>query len=60
MSGGAPPWPAMLRLAARAGVTPEAFWRLSLKEWRMLTAPMAGAAPLGRAELERLAAAWPD
>lgn len=49
----------MLRLALRMGVTPEAFWRLSLKEWRMLTG--AGeAAGMSRAELERLTARWPD
>ncbi len=29
------PWPAMLRLAAvRLHIQPEAFWRLSLAEWR--------------------------
>ena len=50
----------MLRLAVeRFGVTPEAFWRLSLKEWRMLTAASEPAA-MGRDELERLAARWPD
>ena len=53
-------WAAMLRLAVeRFGVTPEAFWRLSLKEWRMLTAASEPAA-MGRDELERLAARWPD
>ena len=45
---------------ARMGVGPEGFWRLSLKEWRMLTAGPAQAAPLGRGELERMAALWPD
>ena len=45
--------------AVRAGVTPEAFWRLSLKEWRMLT---AGAPTVGmeRGDFERLTALWPD
>jgi uncharacterized phage protein (TIGR02216 family) len=42
------------------GVAPEAFWRLSLQEWRMLTAPAPGGAPMGRSEFERLMAAWPD
>lgn len=53
-------WAAMLRAAAeRFGVTPEAFWRLSLREWRMLTAAPEQAAMSG-GELERLAAQWPD
>lgn len=50
----------MLRLAVeRFGVTPEDFWRLSLREWRMLTAT-PGQAAMSRAELERLAERWPD
>ena len=49
----------MLRAASAAGVPPEAFWRLSLREWRWLTA-VGGAAPLGRGELERLMEAHPD
>lgn len=54
------PWPEMLRLAAALGVAPEEFWRLSLKEWRMLTARPEGPAPMGRTEFERMRAAWPD
>ena len=42
------------------GVGPEGFWRLSLKEWRMLTARPVQAAPLGRGEMERMQALWPD
>lgn len=50
----------MLRLAVeRFGVTPESFWRLSLREWRMLTAPPEQAA-MSRGELERLVERWPD
>lgn len=63
MSGADQGWAAMLRLALAMGVAPEAFWRLSLREWRMLTEPAAGASTgraLGRAELERMAEAWPD
>ncbi|MGZ3306253.1 MAG: phage tail assembly chaperone, partial [Asticcacaulis sp.] len=30
-------WPAHLRHALRLGITPEAFWRLSWREWRWLT-----------------------
>lgn len=54
------PWGEMLRTAARLGVGPEAFWRLSLREWRMLVEAPAGAAPLGRAALERMMEDWPD
>jgi len=53
-------WGDMLRLAARVGIPPVAFWRLSLKEWRMLTASPAVAGPMGRAAFERLREAWPD
>lgn len=54
------PWGLMLRGAARAGVAPEAFWRLSLKEWRLLTEASVEWAPLARREFEQLAEAWPD
>ncbi|GAA0643676.1 hypothetical protein GCM10009101_15520 [Brevundimonas lenta] len=50
----------MLRTAAALGVQPAAFWRLSLKEWRMLTERPTGAEPMRRCELERMAEAWPD
>ena len=53
-------WRAALRLATvRLAIPPEAFWRLSLVEWRALTE--APAAPtLGRAALEALIARFPD
>lgn len=54
------PWGEMLRIAAQMGVAPEAFWRLSLKEWRMLTEAPRGAAPMGRTALKRLMEDWPD
>lgn len=50
----------MLRTAAVLGVAPAAFWRVSLKEWRMLTEAPTASAPMGRIEFERLAEAWPD
>ena len=53
------PWAAMLGEAVRLGVMPEAFWRLSVREWRMLT-ERPGASALGRAGFEKLAQAWPD
>lgn len=49
----------MLRAAAAMGIAPDAFWRLSLKEWRMLTAP-AGLGPMARRELDEMMRAWPD
>ncbi len=55
------PWGEMLRTATRLGVGPEGFWRLSLREWRMLTErPEGGGAPMGRGRFERMAEAWPD
>ena len=53
-------WGPMLQAAARMGVGPEAFWRLSLREWRWLTAGPVQAQPMGRSEFERMAEAWPD
>lgn len=54
------PWGPMMQAAMRMGVGPEAFWRLSLKEWRMLTAGSGVAEPLGRVDFERMAERWPD
>jgi uncharacterized phage protein (TIGR02216 family) len=54
------PWGEMMRAALALGLGPEAFWRLSLREWRWLTARPEGTAPLGRPDLERMAEAWPD
>lgn len=53
-------WAEMLQAGVRMGVAPEAFWRLSLKEWRMLTTGDVRAGPLGRAAFERMAGQWPD
>lgn len=55
----ATPWGAMLADAVRLGIPPEAFWRLSVREWRMLT-ERPGSAAMGRDALERLAGEWPD
>ncbi|MFC7378596.1 phage tail assembly chaperone [Brevundimonas sp. GCM10030266] len=54
------PWGEMLRAAARSGVTPAAFWSLSLREWRLLTSPGRQHEALSRDVFERLAEAWPD
>ena len=54
------PWAGMLRLAGAMGVAPEAFWRLSVREWRMLTEWPEAAGPMGRSELDEMARRWPD
>ena len=54
------PWGEMLRAAARLGVGPEGFWRLSLREWRMLAERPEAPAPMRREDLMRMAEAWPD
>lgn len=53
-------WGAMLRTALALGVQPHRFWRLSVREWRMLTQAPRAAAPLGRGDLERMTERWPD
>lgn len=54
------PWPRMLRLAVvEFHIPPRDFWRLSLAEWRALTAD-DGPQPLGRAGLEALLRRFPD
>ncbi|MDZ4759641.1 MAG: phage tail assembly chaperone [Alphaproteobacteria bacterium] len=47
------PWGALLRAAARMGIPPEAFWRMSLAEWRLMAGAGANAA-MTRAELEEM------
>jgi|CXWL01.1.fsa_nt_gi uncharacterized phage protein (TIGR02216 family) len=53
------PWPAMIAAAVRLGVTPAHFWRLSLREWRALIAPV-GEGALSRAAFSALAQMHPD
>lgn len=52
------PWAQMLRAALKLGLVPGAFWRLSLKEWRMLLG--GGEAGLSKEGLGALMAAFPD
>lgn len=52
-------WSALLRLALSMGIAPEAFWRLSWREWQMLTA-VPFHAPLNRADFNALMARFPD
>lgn len=51
------PWGRWLAAAFAAGLTPEAFWRLSLKEWRALLGPRGA---MDRAGFEALARRFPD
>ena len=52
------PWAEMWRAGLRAGLSPQAFWRLSLREWRWLCG--AGQGGLARQALEDLMEAYPD
>lgn len=54
------PWADRLRLAARLGINPGAFWSLTVREWRALTRMPAQEQPLTREEFDRLSRAWPD
>ena len=51
------PWGAMMRAALSAGIGPEAFWRLSLKEWRWLA---HGGDAMDRGRMADLMGAFPD
>lgn len=56
-----PAWAERFVFAVRGlRLSPEAFWSLTLSEWRALTAPALGAAPISRADLDALLAAHPD
>lgn len=55
----ATPWAKMIAAALRLGVPPAHFWRLSLKEWRALIAPV-GEETLSRAAFFALAQMHPD
>lgn len=54
------PWAGMMRAAARAGTPADAFWRLSLKEFRWLTQTQGPGAPMSRLEMDRMREQWPD
>jgi uncharacterized phage protein (TIGR02216 family) len=54
-------WPGLLRLAVlELGLTPEAFWRLSLAEWRALTAIPEHDLALSRSRFDVLCSLYPD
>ncbi|SDN34478.1 phage conserved hypothetical protein [Lutimaribacter pacificus] len=54
-------WPGMMR-AGMAGLrlTPERFWALTPAELMLMLGRGAGAAPMARARLEEMLAAFPD
>ena len=52
------PWRDMLRAALSAGIAPDAFWRLSLREWRWLAGE--GGVAMSRGRMMALMEAFPD
>ena len=54
-------WPGLMRAGMLGlGLRPAEFWALTPAELMFLTGRGGGTAPLGRARLEELAAAYPD
>ena len=54
-------WPGLMRVGLQGlGLTPEAFWRLTPVELRMMLGTESAAPPLTRSRLAELAAAFPD
>jgi len=54
-------WPGLMRVGLRGlGLAPDAFWRLTPVELRMMLGAESAAPPLTRSRLEELAAAFPD
>jgi len=61
MSGARVNWPALMRAGMRGhGLSPAAFWALTPAELELMLGRPAGVAPLARARLETLLAAYPD
>jgi len=54
-------WPVLMRAGMRGlGLRPEEFWALTPAELQLLLGESSGAAPMGRARLDELVAAYPD
>lgn len=54
-------WPALMRAGMQGlRLTPEQFWRLTPAELRLMLGQGATQAPMNRAGLAALQAAWPD
>ena len=52
------PWGDMMRAVLRLGITPAAFWQLSVREWLWLTATFD--VQFGATELQSLMEKYPD
>jgi uncharacterized phage protein (TIGR02216 family) len=52
-------WARSLAAAAKLGIPPLDFWRLSVIEWRALGS-IAGSSPLSRGQLDALMRVYPD
>ena len=54
-------WPGLMRAGMLGlGLKPQEFWALTPAELRLMLGDSADAAPMGRARLDELAAAFPD
>ena len=54
-------WPVLMRAGMQGlGLAPGAFWALTPAELRLMLGHEGGAAPLSRAGLDALVAAYPD
>ncbi|WP_420394961.1 rcc01693 family protein [Nioella sp.] len=54
-------WPGLMRAGMQGlGLTPAEFWALTPAELLLMLGDPGGAAPMGRAGLEALAARFPD
>lgn len=54
-------WPGLLRAGVRGlGLAPAEVWALTPSELRLLLGPGSGLAPMPRARLDELLAAFPD
>jgi uncharacterized phage protein (TIGR02216 family) len=54
------PWRALIAAAVGLGIAPHQFWRLSLREWRALSASLSRTEALPRDSFEALSAQFPD
>ena len=53
-------WPGLMRAAQVFGVAPRVFWALTPAELMQILGKSGAGAPLNRARLDELAAAFPD
>lgn len=54
-------WPVLMRAGLRGlGLRPDEFWALTPAELQVMLGESEGSAPMGRARLDELIAAFPD